>query len=449
MTTGSRRFLLTLWDGGGNVPPELGVARRVVERGHLVHVVGDPTIADAAEAAGCSFASWERAPHRRTLDPSGDLLRDWEADDPLDALRRLRDELMSGPAAAFAADTAAAIGAFRPDALLADTNLLGSVIAAEEVGLPVAVVVPNIWEIPTPGTGDPAVLRITNRVLKGGLPGLNAARAEHGLPPLTALYDQVLGADRILVLSSETFDTVSPFVPANVRYVGPVLDDPSWSEPWSSPWPASNTDPLVLVGFSSMYQDQGALVQRVIDALSGLQVRAVVALGRMLPPGERDRIAQRRRRAVRSAQHPHAGRVGGGLALRARDDHEGAGRRRAHGLHPDGARPGRDRRPRCRSGRGSTAVDVGFVDRHPRRRAGRARPRGVQGERRPAARRSSPSNTDPPTSSTSWSAWSARQARPPGRDSGRSATCAPIPIVSRRPSVAPPVDPRRPEWWHR
>ena len=268
------------------MPPELGVACRVVERGHLVHVVGDPTIADAAEAAGCSFASWERAPHRRTLDPSGDLLRDWEADDPLDALRRLRDELMSGPAAAFAADTAAAIGAFRPDALLADTNLLGSVIAAEEVGLPVAVVVPNIWEIPTPGTGDPAVLRITNRVLKGGLPGLNAARAEHGLPPLTALYDQVLGADRILVLSSETFDTVSPFVPANVRYVGPVLDDPSWSEPWSSPWPASNTDPLVLVGFSSMYQEQGALVQRVIDALSGLQVRAVVALGRMLPPGE-------------------------------------------------------------------------------------------------------------------------------------------------------------------
>jgi MGT family glycosyltransferase len=286
MTTGSRRFLLTLWDGGGNVPPELGVARRVVERGHQVHVVGDPTIADAAEAAGCSFASWERAPHRRTLDPSGDLLKDWEADDPLDALRRLRDELMSGPAAAFAADTAAAIGAFRPDALLADTNLLGSVIAAEEAELPVAVVVPNIWEIPTPGTGDPAVLRITNRVLKGGLPDLNAARAEHGLAPLTALYDQVLGAERILVLSSETFDTVSPFVPANVRYVGAVLDDPSWSEPWASPWPASNTDPLVLVGFSSMYQDQGSLVQRVIDALSGLQVRAVVALGRMLPPGE-------------------------------------------------------------------------------------------------------------------------------------------------------------------
>jgi MGT family glycosyltransferase len=301
MNTRSRRFLLTLWDGGGNVPPELGVARRVVERGHLVHVLGDPTFADAAEAAGCSFSSWQRAPHRRTFDPSDDLLKDWEVNDPLDALRRLRDELMSGPASAFAADTATAIGAFHPDAVLADANLFGSVIAAEESGLPIAVLIPNIWEVPTPGTGDAAVLKITNRVLKGGLPDLNAARAEHGLPPLTSLYDQILGADRILVLSSETFDTVSPFVPANVRYVGPVLDDPTWTEPWSSPWPESNKDPLVLVGFSSMYQNQGSLVQRVIDALSGMEVRAVVALGQMLTPGEL--VASPNVGVVQSAPH--------------------------------------------------------------------------------------------------------------------------------------------------
>ena len=296
-----RRFLLALWDGGGNVPPELGVARRLVERGHEVHVLGDPTFADAAAAAGCGFTAWERAPHRRSLDPSADLLKDWEATDPLDALRRLRDELMAGPAAAFAADTTAAMESFRPDALLADANLLGAVLAAEAAGLPVAVLVPNIWEIPTPGTADAAVLRITNRVLKGGLPDLNAARAGYGLPPLDGLYDQVLGAQRILVLSSETFDTVSPSVPDNVRYVGPVLDDPAWSEPWTSPWPADNTDPLVLVGFSSMYQDQGPLVQRVIDALSGMQVRAVVARGQMLT--EHDVVASANVAVVRSVPH--------------------------------------------------------------------------------------------------------------------------------------------------
>ncbi len=405
MNSRPRRFLLALWDGGGNVPPELGVARRVVERGHRVHVLGDPTFADAAEAAGCSFSPWQRAPHRKTFDPSDDLLKDWEANDPLDALRRLRDELMSGPAAAFAADTAAAIGAFHPDAVLADANLFGSVIAAEEAGLPVVALIPNIWEVPTPGTGDPAVLRITNRVLKGGLPDLNAARAEHGLPPLTSLYDQILGADRILVLSSETFDTVSPFVPANVRYVGPVLDDPTWTEPWSSPWPESNTDPLVLVGFSSMYQNQGSLVQRVIDALSGMEVRAVVALGQMLTPGGAGRSAQRRRRAVRSARRPREGSVGGRLALRARDDHEGAGRRRADGLHPDGARPGRDRRTRGRPRSGSAALARGLVDRDPHRRERRARRRRVPGQRAACGRNARVRTHDPTTSSSKWNTW--------------------------------------------
>jgi MGT family glycosyltransferase len=123
-------------------------------------------------------------------------------------------------------------------------------------------------------------------VVKQGLPALNAARAERGLPPLAAFYDQLLAADRILVLSSETLDVASPFVPDNVRYVGPILDDPVWTEPWISPWPASNTDPLVLVGFSSIYQNQGPLLQRVIDALATMDVRAVVALGRVLQADE-------------------------------------------------------------------------------------------------------------------------------------------------------------------
>ncbi len=117
-------------------------------------------------------------------------------------------------------------------------------------------------------------------MVKKGLPDLNAARAEHGLPPLADFYDQLLASDRILVLSSETLRRASPFLPGNVRYVGPVLDDPVWIEPWTSPWPESNKDPLVLVGFSTIYQNQGSLLQRVIDALSVMEVRAVVALGR-------------------------------------------------------------------------------------------------------------------------------------------------------------------------
>ena len=270
MNTRSRRFLLALWDGGGNVPPELGVARRLVEHGHQVHVLGDPTFADAAEAAGCSFSPWQRAPHRRTFDPSDDLLKDWEATDPLDALRRLRDQLHVRPGVGLRR------GHGRRHRGLPSRCPAGrrqSARSGHRRG-GVGASRRRPWSR-TSGRSRrraPGMRRSSGSPTgcsRAGLPDLNAARAERGLPPLTSLYDQVLGVDRILVLSSETFDTASAFVPANVRYVGPVLDDPAWTEPWSSPWPEDNTDPLVLVGFSSMYQNQGSLVQRVIDALSG------------------------------------------------------------------------------------------------------------------------------------------------------------------------------------
>ena len=317
MTEKAFRFLMTMWEGGGTVPPELGVARRLIARGHDVHVLADPTIADEARAAGCTFSPWQRAPHRTAFDPAQDPIKDWETSNPLAMLKRVRDLFLAGPAADLAADTAEAIAEFEPDALVADSFLFGSIIAAEAAGLPVATMVPNIWMFPTRGTPsigpgfppakgplgrgrDAAMLKLVNRLFKGGLPQLNAARAVYGLPPLSSFYDQVLDVDRILVLSSATFDFASPFVPSNVRYVGPVLDEPGWAEPWTNPWPDSN-DPLVLVGFSSTYQQQGPLIQRVVEALASLPVHAVVTLGQMLDADEvtaADNVV-----VVRSAPH--------------------------------------------------------------------------------------------------------------------------------------------------
>lgn len=291
----SFRFLLTMWEGGGSVPPELGVARRLIARGHHVHVLGDPTICADARAAHCTFSPWRQAPHRTSMDPSEDILEDWEVSNPLTMLERVRDRFLAGPAGAFAADTAQAIAEVHPDVLVADYLLFGSIIAAQSAAIPVAAIVPNIWMIPTRGspsigpgfppaktavgrTRDAVMSAIVNRLFDKGLPTLNAARAASGLPPISSFYDQVLDADRIFVLSSETFDFASRYVPNNVTYVGPMLDEPGWAEPWTDPSPESD-DPLVLVAFSSTYQQQGPLLQRVVDALTSLPIRAVVTLG--------------------------------------------------------------------------------------------------------------------------------------------------------------------------
>ena len=149
-----RRFLLAMWEGGGNVPPELGVARRLVDGGHSVHILGDPTIERGAEAAGCTFSAWTRAPHHTTLDPGEDPIKDWESNNPLVLLQRLRDRFIAGPAGQFAADTADTIATVQADALLADAFLFGSIIAAQAASLPVVLLVSNIWIMPAIDCGE-------------------------------------------------------------------------------------------------------------------------------------------------------------------------------------------------------------------------------------------------------------------------------------------------------
>src|SRR5262249_2059565 len=67
--------------------------------------------------------------------------------------------------------------------------------------------------------------------------------------------------------------------PWQLVYAGPELDDPAWTAPWRSPWNPSDRRPLVLVGFSSTFQNQVGPLGRVIEALRELDVRAVVTTG--------------------------------------------------------------------------------------------------------------------------------------------------------------------------
>jgi MGT family glycosyltransferase len=294
------RFLMMTWDGGGNVPPELGVARRLIARDHQVHVLAPSTIAGAAEASGCTFSPWHRRPRRTTLDPSQGPHRDRKAKNPLALLKARLCPIEFGPAADnAAADTAELIASVQPDVVVCDSSVFGSIIAAQAAALPVVLLVPNIWILPTAGTTpvgpgfapaktslgrtrDAAMRALANHLFGADLPAVNAVRGTYGLAPLSSIYDQALGADRILVLTSPVFDYASISVPANVRYVGPILDDPEWAGTWTPPWPEGDRRPLVLVNFSSTYQNQGPLLRRVVEALSTLPVRAVVTRGQML-----------------------------------------------------------------------------------------------------------------------------------------------------------------------
>jgi MGT family glycosyltransferase len=287
------RFLFTVWEGGGDTPPTVSIIRALTRAGHEVTALADPVLRPDVEDAGATWRSWTEAPHKHSYAPEEDLARDWEASNPLDAFRRFRDGIAFGPAARYARDTAAEIDRQRPDVVVGSILMFGGQAAAEAAGVPQAVLMTTCFCVPgtgaapygsgwAPPRGVPQRVRhalmdrMALRLWAKGRAPLNAARAELGLGPVDHPFDQVFRAERFLILTSRAFDFPVPGLPANVRYVGPRLEDPVWSGSWTPP---PGEDPLVLVGLSSTYMAQEATLGRIVDALGRLPVRAVVTLG--------------------------------------------------------------------------------------------------------------------------------------------------------------------------
>lgn len=296
-----KRFLFVDWEGGGNLPPALTVARHLVARGHHVRFLGEPCNQEEIEATGGAFISYVHAPHRDNKSPATDFIRDWEARTPFEAFARVRKRLMFGPAYAYAQDVLNEVAAHPADAVVIDFPLFGAMLAAEKAAVPSAVLSTTIYRLPTPGLPPPGlgllpargpfgqvrdiVLNaLVSRLFAQGLPELNAARSLLGLAPLAHPFQQLEHADLFLVLASPAFDFHAKRLPPKVRYVGPQLDEPLWAQPWPSPWSADHPDPLVVVSLSTSFQNQGALLQRVIDALGEMRVRGLVTLGPTLTP---------------------------------------------------------------------------------------------------------------------------------------------------------------------
>jgi UDP:flavonoid glycosyltransferase YjiC (YdhE family) len=290
----SHRYLVALIDGGGNIPPELHAVRRLVERGHSVTVLAEDSIAEEARATGAVLRLWRHAPNRPDRRPENDPARDWECKYPWQLVERMMATMFVGPAARYARDVTEAIAVAHPDLLICSMFCVGGMVAADAAGIPFDMLLPNVYPLPTEGMPpfglglqpargplgrlrDRLVLAVGERFWDSkGLAGLNALRGRQGLAPLPHFLDQARGARRHLVLTSAEFDFPAT-LPANVRYVGPVLDDPLWAEtPWTPP---HGNDPLVLVAMSSTFQDQVGCLQRVAEALGTLPVRGLVTTG--------------------------------------------------------------------------------------------------------------------------------------------------------------------------
>ena len=296
------RVFQTLLAFSGNAPPQLALTRELVERGHEVRVLAHSAARARIEGTGAEFvAIREWLPDLDITHPETDPVRDWEARTPLGAAKRMRDAPIA-PLRDATRENVELFGDWSADVIVFDWLFIAAAVAAEHTGTPAVALVHCPYPLPARGAPplfsglkpmggplgaarDRLLNAMTRRFSAAGLPVLNDVRAEHGLTPLKHWNDQLLGVRAIYVMTAPELDFSSKAqLPANVHYVGPAFEP--FEQEWESLWPSENADPLVLISFSTSYMNQRALAQRVLDAVAGLRVRALLTAGPALDPSQ-------------------------------------------------------------------------------------------------------------------------------------------------------------------
>ena len=164
------RVLFTFVGGRGHFEPLAPIARAALAAGHDVAFASGSLI-PVIEAAGFTglFVAPERPPPPRRPLQGVDMERE---------LRILRDVFFGTAARERAPAMVELCGRWRPDVLVCDEADLGSMVAAERLGLPYATVIEN-------ATGGLVTAELVGEAM-------DALRAENGVPT---------GADAPLVLS--------------------------------------------------------------------------------------------------------------------------------------------------------------------------------------------------------------------------------------------------------
>ncbi|MGE0411986.1 MAG: glycosyltransferase [Verrucomicrobiales bacterium] len=300
MSTKPKNILFTTWEGGGNLPPAMTVARKLRERGHRVRLLSDEACREDAAAAGISFHAWQTAPNRADKTPASCPLRDWEAASPQEGIGLALEKILFGPSLDYARDLASVLDQEPADLVVTSDMLLGVLAACESRDQPVAILSANLClypiegmptfgpGLPPPRTAEEEALHAQIRtgtlaMLDAHLGALNDARLALGLMPIGTVLEQLKVATRFFIASSQAFDFPAAERPKLIRYIGPQLDEPAWAKPWRSPWPDNDLRPLIAVGFSTTYQAHEGVLQKVIDAAAELPVRVLVTLGQVKP----------------------------------------------------------------------------------------------------------------------------------------------------------------------
>jgi len=258
----------------GHLTPMMGPLLELHRRGAEVHVRTLAASVDMVRAAGLAAAPIAPAIEAVVHDDHEARVQMTSGARSFMTLRRRAKHEVP--------DLEAALAEVGPDVVIVDSTTFGAKALAEREGLRWAVSQPSLLEEPaadgTPfGLGiqplGPPLGPLRDRGLgvlatgfdrRSRLPAVNAGRRAAGLPPLARAAEFRHRAPLTIYYTAEPLDYPRN-LPPSVVMVGPSLWDPAPDAPVDLP---ADDRPLVLVGCSSEFQDDGAIAA---VALAGLR----------------------------------------------------------------------------------------------------------------------------------------------------------------------------------
>ena len=122
------------------------------------------------------------------------------------------------------------------------------------------------------------------RRMTGLLDGMRQQAGFAALPELDELWST---RDRVISTSVKDFDAPYASGWEMVRHAGPVLEDEKFAVPTVLPWPENDQTPLVMVSFSTGFEQRNVdKLQRALDALADVPVHVVATTGGIVAPNE-------------------------------------------------------------------------------------------------------------------------------------------------------------------
>jgi UDP:flavonoid glycosyltransferase YjiC (YdhE family) len=252
------RILWACWDGGGNLPPSLGIARELQARGHAVAFHGRPDMVDRAKAAGLEASAFA------------------SARDDLERYSFLPMPTVFGftGSPAVGRELVELAHAEKPDVLVVDAMFATALDVAPQIDAPSVVMVHTF----------------ANRLRDGWHKGFamqSDARLRAGFDPLPGLGVLWGGRDLVHVNTLAALDGPAPDGDVEVHHGAPVLSSESRATAVGLPWPDDDPVPLVLLSFSTVPEQRDVdALQTALDALAPLDVHVVATTGQVVGADE-------------------------------------------------------------------------------------------------------------------------------------------------------------------